>query len=335
MKIVFFETPQNEKEIFEKLLPKYEKVFVEEKLDNDTVKLAKGASIISVFINSRIDEKVLLELPTVRHISTRSTGYDHIDTTQTKAKGISVSNVPAYGSLTVAEFTFALLLNLSRKIFDAVHQIKETGDFSIQSLRGFDLNGKTLGVIGTGKIGKNVARIGKGFGMNVIVHDLYEDPNFKNETGISYTSFNELIRTSDVITLHVPYTKDSHHILNRAVIEKMKKGVYIINTSRGELIETDALIWGLNEHIIAGAGLDVLEGERDIKEEMELMSSVGKPLAINDYKTLLQDHILMTMPQVIVTPHIAFYSKEAEESILKTTAENISGYISGNPTNLV
>ena len=335
MKIVFFETPIHEQELVEKLLPDYEKVFVEEKLSTENVAVAKNADAISVFINSEIQKDILDALPDLKYICTRSTGYDHIDVIEANKRGILVANVPAYGSDTVAEYTFALLLSLSRKIFDGVHQIKEGGDFSIRELRGFDLAHKTIGIIGTGRIGKNVARIARGFNMHVIAYDLQPDTLFAKENGITYKTLEDLAKESDIITLHAPYNKTTHHILNKTIISHMKRGVYIVNTARGELIDTDALIWGLNEKIIAGCGLDVLEGERDIKEEMELLSSFGKTLAIKDYKTLLQDHMLMTMPQVIITPHIAFYSKEAEESILKTTVENITNFFQKNPTNLV
>lgn len=335
MNIVCFETPRHEEEILKNLVSPEKIIFTEENLTSDNLDIAKNAEIISVFINSRITKETLDALPNLKYICTRSTGFDHIDIKEASIRGIKVSNVPAYGSQTVAEFTFALLLSLSRKIFDATHQIKEAGDFSISTLRGFDLSKKTLGIIGTGRIGKNVAKIALGFDMEVIAYDLNPDKEHAEEAGFSYVGLSELIKKSDVITLHVPYDRVTHHLINKKLIENMKPGVYIINTARGELIDTDALIWGLNEKIIAGAGLDVLEGEREIKEEIEIMSSHGKTLAINDYKTLLQDHILMSMPEVIVTPHIAFFTKEAEESILKTTAKNIGGYLKGNPSNLV
>lgn len=335
MNIVYFETPRQEEEILKNLLPSKNIIYTEENLHLDNCDLAKNAKVISIFINSRITKEVLDRLPSLKYISTRSTGFDHIDITEASLRGIKVSNVPAYGSETVAEFTFALLLSLSRKIFNATHQIKEAGDFSIATLRGFDLSKKTIGIIGTGRIGKNVAKIARGFDMDVIAYDLHKNEDYSKEIGFSYVELPELIKKSDVITIHVPYNKETHHLINKDLIKNMKTGVYIINTARGELIDTDALIWGLNEKIIAGAGLDVLEGEREIKEEMEIMSSHGKTLAINDYKTLLQDHILMGMPEVIVTPHIAFYTKEAEESILKTTVKNIEGYLKNEPYNLV
>ena len=191
-----------------------------------------------------------------------------------------------------------------------------------------------MGVIGTGKIGKNVVKIAKGFDMNVIAYDLYPDSAFAKENNFEYKNLTEVVSMSDVITLHTPYNKENHHLLNKKNISLMKKGVYLINTARGALIDTEALLWGLEEGIIAGAGLDVLEDERNLKEEMKILSSGGKEI-LKDYKILLEDHVLIDMPNVTVTPHIAFYSKEAEEEIMKVTVSNIQGFISGNPTNLV
>jgi len=202
-------------------------------------------------------------------------------------------------------------------------------------LRGFDLSGKTLGVIGTGKIGKNVIKIAKGFGMKVIACNLHPDLDFAKEFDFEYKDLPEVVSKADILTLHVPYSKENHHLINKENILKMKKGVYLINTARGELIDTDALIWGLHEGIIAGAGLDVLEGERQLKEEAEILSSTDTLPKREHYKTLLEDHILIDMPNVIVTPHIAFYSKEAEEAIITTTVDNIKGFIESKEINLV
>jgi D-lactate dehydrogenase len=335
MKIIFFETSPQEKETLAPLLSDQGAVFYEDKLTLENSELAKDVEIISIFINSKITKEIVDSLPNLKCIVTRSTGYDHIDLAYLKTKGIALSNVPAYGSQTVAEYAFALLLNLSRKVFDACHQIKEGGNFSISALQGFDLSGKTLGVIGTGRIGKNVIHIARGFNMNVVAFDMFPDEAFAKENNFVYKNFLDVIKESDVITLHAPYTKENHHLINKEAVDHMKKGVYIINTARGELIDTSALISGLKDKTIAGAGLDVLEGEREIKDEMELLSSAGKMMAIESYKMLLEDHVLMDMPQVIITPHIAFFSKEAEMSILKTTVENIKNFINGAPQNLV
>ncbi|HPS21326.1 MAG TPA: NAD(P)-dependent oxidoreductase [Candidatus Paceibacterota bacterium] len=335
MKIVFFEVPKSEQEIFLNYFKDQDVILYEDKLEIENINLAKDADIISVFVNSEVNKNIIDSLPNLKYITTRSTGFDHIDIDYCKTKNIKVSSVPAYGSHTVAEFAFALLLNLSRKIYDAYHNLREGADFSIFDLQGFDLFGKTFGVIGTGKIGKNSVKIAKGFGMNVIAYDLHPDLEFAKENNFEYKTFDEVISNSDVITLHAPFCKENCHIINKEAISKMKKGVYLINTARGELIDTEALIWGLDQKIIAGAGLDVLEGERDLKEEFEILAHADKGNKIIDYKKLLEDRVLIDMPNVIVTPHIAFYSKEAEFEIIKTTEENIKNFIDNKPQNLV
>ena len=334
MKTLFFEIRGNEKEILSPLLPtQIESVFIAEKLSSKTASLAADAEVVSVFVDSEVGTDVIGLLPKVKFICTRSTGYDHIDTAFAKTKGIAVANVPSYGARTVAEFAFGLILNLSRKIFNARHQLMESDDFEIERLEGFDLYGKTLGVVGTGRIGKNVIKIAKGFGMNVLASDAKPDAAFAQEQNFKYVSLDELLAASDIVTLHAPYLKGTHHLINSANISKMKKGAYLINTARGELVDTDSLFKALESGHIAGAGLDVLESERQLKEEAELLTRT--PEKIKDIKTLLQNHVLINLPNVIITPHIAFFSREAHEEILKTTAENIKAFIAGAPTNLV
>ncbi|MDQ3075838.1 MAG: hydroxyacid dehydrogenase [bacterium] len=335
MKIIFFETPEPEQSILRELLSGNDVSFFEEKLTEENVSLAKDAEVLSVFINSMLNQSIIDQIPNLKLITTRSTGVDHIDREYCKTKNILISSVPAYGSYTVAEFTFALIMNLSRKVYLANQHLRESGDYSFVSFRGFDLKDKTLGVIGTGKIGKNVIHIAKGLSMKVLAYDLYPDVNFSKEMDFEYKTLNEVLSNSDIVTLHAPYTKENHHLINSQNISLLKKGVYIINTARGELIDTDALFRALKNGTVAGAGLDVLEGERELKEEMEILSSLEKSSQVKDYKTLVEDHALIDMPNVIVTPHMAFYSKEAEEEIMKTTAENIIGFMKGVPTNIV
>jgi len=335
MKIAFFGLERDKQEALAEAFPGAETMFFEEKLGYDTVAKVKDANILSVFVSDLVDKKIINALPDLKFIATRSTGYNHIDVAYAKEKGIPVAYVPGYGSYTVAEFAFGLILNLSRKITLANHTIKNSLDFNYNnSMEGFDLRGKTLGVIGTGKIGRNVIKIAKGFSMNVLACDLHPDQAFARENNFEYKSLAEIIAGSDIITLHVPYTKENHHLIGKPEILKMKKGVYIINTARGELIDTDALIYGLREEIIAGVGLDVLEGERELKEEIEILAHGGTAHA-ESYKTILEDRALMEMDNVIITPHIAFYSHEAVAEILKTTIENIRGFLDGSPVNLV
>lgn len=333
MKIIFFEVPKVEQSSFPQSFDGVEVLFFEEKLNENSVEKAKEVEILSVFINSIVNKDIIDSLPNLKFISTRSTGFEHIDTEYCATKGIKVSNVPSYGSHTVAEFAFSLILNLSRNVINANNHLRDSMDFNFySSLRGFNLQGKTLGVVGTGKIGKNAIKIARGFDMNIIAHDLHPDLVFAKENNFTYTTLLDVIKESDIITIHAPYTKENHHLINKENISKMKKGVFIINTARGALIDTEALIWGINTGIIAGAGLDVLEGERDLKIQNEIFS-FDSSLEI-DYKTIVEDHILIDMPQVIVTPHIAFYSKEAIEEIIKTNTENIQGFLSNASINL-
>lgn len=334
MKIAFFEVPKEEKPIFLEAFKNADVTFFEEKLDENSALKAKDAEIISVFIDSVVSKNIIDLLPNLKFITTRSTGFEHIDLEHCATKGIKASNVPSYGSHTVAEFAFSLILNLSRKVINANNHLRSSMDFNFySSLQGFDLYGKTLGVVGTGKIGKNVIRIAKGFGLNILAYDLYPDLVFASENKFEYKSLEEVLAGSDILTLHTPYTKENHHFINKENISKMKKGIFVINTARGALVDTEALIWGIHEGIIAGAGLDVLEGERDLKIEKEIIGS-NNPRNI-DYKMIVEDKVMIDMPEIIVTPHIAFYSKEAEAEIIKTTVENIKGFIENNPINLL
>jgi len=323
MKISFFEITNEEKGVIENAITGHELNFFNEKLNIGTVEKAKDSDIVSVFVNSEVKKEVIDLIPNLKHISTRSTGFDHIDTEYAKTKGITSSNVPAYGSVTVAEFAFALLLDVSRKISRANSKLRNGVNYDISDLRGFDLFGKTIGVIGTGKIGKNVVRIARGFGMKVVAYDAYPDMEFANTNDFYYGSLKEVLGKSDIVTLHTPYNKDTHHLINMENIKFFKKGSYLINTARGEILETKALIWALNNGIIEGAGLDVLEEERKLKEK------------INDSEVLHEDMELINHPKVTVTPHIAFSSNEAEAEILRVTVENIKKSIEGEKSNLV
>jgi D-lactate dehydrogenase len=316
MKIVFFGLEKDKQAVFSGAFTNADVSFYEEKLDENNVALAKDADAISVFVNCTVDKKVIDSIPNLKFIATRSTGFDHIDYEYAATKGIKVSNVPAYGSSTVAEFAFALLLTLSRKIREGGQALKENGNYSTpQNTQGFDLENKTIGIVGTGKIGKNIVKIAKGFNMNVLAYDLYPDMTFAAENNFIYKTLPEVLSGSDIVTLHAPYTKENHHLINKENISLFKKGAYLINTARGELIETEALVGALQNGTIAGAGLDVLEGEKEFKK--------------GDVIPMLQ------MPNVLMTPHIAFNTLEAETRIFQTTIDNIKGFINTAPINLV
>jgi D-lactate dehydrogenase len=291
----------------------------------------RGVDVLSVFIYSHVDAKILQKAPRLKLVATCSTGYDHIDLAACRKKKITVCNVPSYGENTVAEHTFALILALSRKVHQGwLRTIR--GNFSFDGLEGFDLQGKTFGIVGTGHIGLHAVRMAKGFGMNVVAFDVVKN-NFMAETlGFRYVPFETLLAQSDIISLHAPYNKHTHHMINKGNISKIKRGALLINTARGGLVETEALALALDQGILSGAGLDVLEGEELIKEERQILS---KEYPIDPLKTLLQNHILLNRENVVITPHIAFNSREALQRIFDTTIANIQAFLAGKPENQV
>ena len=308
-------------------------VFFDQPVTRDKTIADPDFEMLVVFVSSQVDEAVLAQFPKARAVVTRSTGYDHIDLAACRARGIIVSNVPAYGEATVAEYTFALLLSLSRKIHLGYRQVRESGSFSVTNLRGFDLAGKTLGVVGTGRIGRHVARIARGFGLNVIACDSRPDNQFAATAGIAYQSFPELLAKSDIVTLHVPALPETDHLLNPATFAQMKRGSILINTSRGSVVDTQALVAALRSGQLAAAALDVLEEEGVIRDELDFLVS-GHPEEHN-LKTVLANHVLIDLPNVIVTPHNAFNTAEALRRILDTTLDNIRGLIVGAPVNVI
>jgi len=233
----------------------------------------------------------------------------------------------------VAEHTFGLLLCLSHRIYEGYDRIRETGTFSCEGLEGFDLKGKTLGVLGTGHIGRHVIRMAKGFEMNVIAYDPKPDQQYASEAGFHYVSFSDLLSLSDVLTIHVPYIQATHHLVSKQNIYTMKKGAVLINTSRGPIVETEALVEALTKGHLSGAGLDVLEEEGAARDE-RAFALYGHPSEAA-LKVALQNHILFDLPNVIVTPHNAFNTREALQRILDTTIENIKAFQSGMPKNTV
>lgn len=308
-------------------------IYIETNLNIDSAAKAEQSEIVSIFVNSSVDKSVIDALPNLKLLVTRSTGFDHIDIAYAQSKGITVCNIPGYGSRTVAEFTFALILGLSRKVFSAIEQIKAKNSWNISDFEGFNLQGKTLGIIGTGRIGLNVAQIAKGFDMKIIAHDAFPNEQKAESYGFSYASLEEVIAAADIVTLHVPATKDTHYLINSENILKFKKGALLINTARGDVIEPEAILIGLQEGLLAGVGLDVLDGEHELKEEAELMSA--NKLNLEKLKILLDDHILMSHPKVLITPHIAFNTIEACSEIMNTTITNMQNFIEGNPQNII
>ena len=333
MNAVFFETAPWERRFLTRALASQQiRVhFFSDPLTEDALAQARGAEILSVFIYSTLTAAVLRKLPRLRLIATRSTGFDHIDLSACRTRHVTVSNVPSYGENTVAEHTFALILALSRNIHKAyVKTIK--GDFSLEGLQGFDLKGKTLGVVGGGHIGMHVIKMAKGFGMEVLVHDTRKNVFLSEVLDFKYTPLEFLLRHSDIVSLHVPYLPSTHHLMSRAAFGRMKRGALFINTARGGLVDTDALVWALDQGLVGGAGLDVLEGEELVKEERQLLS---KDFPKEKLATALRNHILLHRENVVITPHIAFDSKEALQRILETTVGNLVSFIGGSPVNVV
>lgn len=291
---------------------KIKKAFPQAKIINKTlsekeiISQCQEAEILCVFIYSKLSKEVLKNLPNLKLIATRSVGYDHIDLKTAQEKNIKVCNVPDYGSHVIAEHVFALLLSGIRKIGEGEDKVKKENNFNFHGLRGIALKGKTLGVVGTGKIGKNVARIASlGFLMDVVAFDAFPDKDIARENHFSYVSLEKLWQKSDIISLHCPLTPKTKHLINKKAISKMKNGVILINTSRGGVVDTKALIAGLKNKKISHALLDVLEHEKNIKENKKLLNSPG----------------------VIITPHIAFYADDSMKKMYNESFASINRFI--------
>ncbi len=332
MKIAFFEIEDWEKPFLEQKLAGHELVFYTHPLKIENMDQAKHADVVSLFIYSQITKEILDQLPDIKLFTTRSTGTDHIDLAGCKEKHIAVCNVPIYGTNTVAEHTFALLLAISRRLIPSVERARR-GDFSLDNLRGFDLYGKTLGVIGVGNIGKAVIRIAKGFDMWVLGYSRSQNAQTASELGFQYVDLETLLRSSDIVSLHVPFNKETLHLINKQNISLFKPGSILINTARGGIVETEAILIGLERGILKAAGLDVLEEECMVKEERQLLTE--QFLKECDIKTQLLNHVLLTKEKVIITPHNAFNSAEALQRILDVTVQNIQSFAQHSPKNVV
>ncbi len=332
MRLAFYELEDWEHAELQKgLFTGHELHLSTEPLTERTLKSEYKAEVVSVFVHSVLDRATVDKLPSLKFIATRSTGFDHIDLERCRERGIAVSNVPSYGENTVAEHTFALILALSRNIHKAfVHTLARNIPF--EELRGFDLEGRTLGVVGAGRIGLHVIKIAKGFGMNVVAFDVRQEPLLAEVLSFRYVSIEELLRVSDIVSLHCPYSPKTHHLINPDNIRHFKHGALLINTARGGLIDPAALTQALDEGILAGAALDVLEGEELLKDERQILA---QPLAQDKLRTLLLNHSLLNRDNVVITPHIAFNSREAVQRILEMTLDNLRAFLSGRPQNLV
>ncbi len=296
----------------------------------DKVEIPDDVEILSIFIYSKITKDIIDKLPDLKLIATRSTGFDHIDIAYANSKGVAVCNVPSYGEESVSEYAIMLMLTLARRLRETIDNV-EKGVYKTSNLRGIELAGKTVGVIGTGRIGARTALLSKCFGMNVVCYDA--KPNqMLVDNGIKYVSLEELLSTSDFITLHVPYLPSTHHLINMDNIKLFKKGSFIVNTSRGKVVETESIIYGLKQKILAGAAIDTFESEEIVMEEHLLWDA---DLSAETLKKALEINYLLKHPNVIITPHNAYNTKEGLQRILDTTLDNIAAFVKNQPKNVV
>ena len=318
VKILFYDTKEYDKKLFERYNKDYgfEIKYLESKLNNETAPLANGYDAVCIFVNDRAEKETLdiLKECGVKLIVLRCAGYNNVDI-KNLPEGMSVVRVPRYSPYAVAEHAVALLLSVDRKIYKSYQRTKKY-NFTLNGLLGFDIHGKTVGVIGTGKIGKVFINIMKGFGTEVLAYDVYPDEKAAQEMGFRYTTLDELYEKSDIISLHCPLTDENTNMINKDSIEKMKKGVVIINTSRGKLINSDDLIDALGKGKIGGLGLDVFDEEEDF-----FLNDMS-----NSYYRNTELSILLTMPNVVITSHQAFFTKEALDKIGKVSMDNIKEF---------
>ncbi len=317
-KIAFFDTKPYDKRSFNEINKDfgYEIKYFKTRLSKETVELTDGYDAVCAFVNDELDKEVLDQLREngIKLVALRCAGYNNIDL-KNAYENVHVMRVPSYSPYSVAEHAAALILSLNRKTHRAFYRTRD-GNFSIDGLMGFDLHGKTAGVIGTGKIGQCLISILKGFGMKVLAYDLYPNETYAKKTGVKYTDLETLYKESDVISLHCPLTPETHYLINDKAISLMKANVLLINTGRGLLIDTKALINGLKKGKIGGAGLDVYEEEAKYFFEDFSNSAIGDDVLAR----------LMTFPNVLVTSHQGFFTKEALHNIAETTLQNINDF---------
>ncbi len=310
----------------------HEVISVSSGLTIDTVDTI--ADVISIFVSSPFPGDVMQKADGLKHIALRSTGFDHVDMDMAHQKNVGVSNVPTYGTHTVAEYAFSLLLTLTRKVPAAI-KAAQKGVTPRLELQGFDLHGKTIGIIGAGRIGRATAMIARGFGMRVLAYDQFIDEKAAETVGYEYVSIDQLLAESDVVSLHAPYTNDNHHLMNGQLLAQMKRGALLINTARGELIDNRALIDALESGHLGGAAVDVLEGEHLINTSEELFLIRSEKADDKHILHSLELSVLKKMDNVIVTNHNAFNTREAIGRINQTTVDNIKAFLSGAPENII
>ena len=316
-RIAVFDAKKYDQKSFEIYKEKYEFIYYKDRLTINTVKLADGADAVICFVNDELNDEVLTALNgfNIHAVFLRCAGYNNVDLLSAYKNKIHIARVPAYSPYAIAEHAFALILSLNRHIHKAYIRSRDF-NFNLEGLKGFDLYNKTIGVIGTGKIGRVFIDIAKGFGMNVLCYDPYPI----KDIGLNYVSLEEIYKNSDIISLHCPLTNDNHHMINEQSIKQMKDGVMIINTSRGGLIDSKALLEGLKDKKIGSVGLDVYEEEANLFYKD------------NSFKIIDNDvlSLLISMPNVIITSHQAYLTEEALNNIAETTVKNLDEYFNNS-----
>jgi len=326
-KILFCDVEDWEKEKLERILEKSGiKEYVIEKRSVNEIPDISNFTVISPFIYSKIDEKEIERAKNLKLIVTRSTGFDHIDMEKCKKRKITVCNIPDYGTSTVAEYTVLLILALLRKFKQVIKAIEKEVEINPEKLRGNDLKGKVVGIIGAGRIGTEVAKILHSFQTKILYFDIRENNIIEEKYRGKRVSLEELLRNSDIITLHVPLTPSTYHLINKKNITLIKKNAILVNTSRGSVVETEALIYALENDMLKGVALDVFEGEEIIKKELDVLK---RDVDYTEIKKALAAHVLSKFENVILSPHIAYNTEEALERILEKTIETIKRFQEG------
>lgn len=342
MKICIIQAEPSEQQFLQQELAEYELHFADKLEDIGT-----HPDVLSIFIHSRIDDAFLELQPQLKLIATRSTTLDHIDMEACNRRGIAVRSVASYGDYTVAEHAFALILAVARRLREAM--TARGNHFSYADIRGMELKGKTLGLIGAGRVGRHVVALARAFGMKVLACDIREDADAAGSLGFRYVSLDELLGESHILSLHASLTPESFHILDRAAFAKCRPGVLVINTARGRLIDTAALIEALDVGVVGGAGLDVLGEERVMRQKATHIITdqitrrirgedceecrIGDRTRVQQFEKLILLEDLLSRPNVVFTPHIAFNTVEAIERINRATVENIREFPAGHPLN--
>lgn len=329
-KIAFFECDKKRQAFFSEHLSGIELAFYADKLGEQHLPSIKDCQIISVINYSPVSRKLVEQLPETKLIAVGCTGFNNVDLKACEDYGILVTNTPGYSDDAVAEHTISLMLMLLRHAHTAFLRAKDN-QFSWKGIKGRTLKGKTLGIIGTGKIGLKVIELAKGFGMNMIAYSRHQKTDAAGKLGFSYAPLERVLAESDIISLHLAATPDTYHFINQERLLKAKKGAFLVNTSRGEVCDTKALIWGLDQGLLRGAALDVLEDEKTCQENRV----VGPEITAAQLETYALNQHLLHREDVLITPHIGWFTEEAIEAMLSIHLDAILAFIQGNPCHVI